>query len=195
MFLLNKVFVPLGIIVGLLNGAYFHDMGVSVLQAATVVGIVSDENGDPIEDAVIAIKSKKNAGGRNSNKTVLTDSEGSYELDDLKKGKYKLTVKSGGYETVTETLTISEDSEEAEKDFALTFSTYTKTSDTKTMGASVASYNEIGVLRRQVPIDANAIASAYEGELQDLTKEVDAENNVTLDSDISSAIEDIKNNN
>jgi hypothetical protein len=63
------------------------------------------------------------------------------------------------------------------------------------MDAAVASYNEIGVLRRQVPIDGNAIASAYEGELQDLTKKADAENNVTLDSDILAAIEDIKNNN
>lgn len=195
MFLLNKLFVPLGIIVGLLNGAYFHDMGVPVLQAASVIGIVSDENGDPIEDAVIAIKSKKNAGGRNSNKTVLTDSEGTYEIDNVKKGKYKLTVNSGGYEKVIEAVQISENSEEIEKDFTLTFSAYIKSSNTKTMDASVASYNEIGVLRRQVPIDANAIASAYEGELQDLAKEVDAENNVTLDSDILSAIEDIKNNN
>ncbi|MBE7446123.1 MAG: carboxypeptidase regulatory-like domain-containing protein [Planctomycetia bacterium] len=195
MFLLNKLFVPLGIIVGLLNGVYFHGVGVPVLQAASIVGIVSDENGDPVEDAVIAIKSKKNAGSGNSNKTVLTDFEGAYEIDNIKKGKYKLIVKSGGYEKATETLKINEDSEEAEKDFTLLFSTYTKTSETKVMDAAVDSYNEIGVLRRKVPIDGNAIASAYEGELRDLTKEVDAEYKVTLDSDISGAIEDIKNKN
>lgn len=195
MFLLNKLFVPLGIIVGLLNGVYFHGVGVPVLQAASIVGIVSDENGDPVEDAVIAIKSKKNAGSGNSNKAVLTDSEGAYEIDNIKKGKYKLIVKSGGYEKATETLKINEDSEEAEKDFTLLFSTYTKTSETKVMDAAVDSYNEIGVLRRKVPIDGNAIASAYEGELRDLTKEVDAEYKVTLDSDISGAIEDIKNKN
>lgn len=189
MFFLNKLYMPLGVIVGLLSGTYLLDMNVSALQAASIIGIVSDENGDPIENAVIKVKSKR------TKKTVSSDSEGVYEIDGLKKGKYKLTVKSVGYETVTETMKISKNSEEIEKDFSLTFSTYTKTSDTKTMDAAVASYNEIGVLRKQDPINGDAIADAYEGELQDLTKEVDAENNLTLDSDISGAIEDIKNNN
>ncbi|MCK6468549.1 MAG: carboxypeptidase regulatory-like domain-containing protein [Candidatus Brocadia sinica] len=195
MFSLNKLFMPLGIVVGLFSGAYLPDMGISALQAASIVGVISDENGDPIEDALIMIKSKKNTSGKKSKKTVSTDSEGVYEIDNVKKGKYKLTVKSKGYETVTEVLTTTNNSEEVERDFVLTFSTYTKTSDTKTMDAAVASYNEIGVLRKQVPIDGDAIASAYEGELQDLTKEVDAENTLTLDSDILAAIEDIKNNN
>jgi hypothetical protein len=187
--------MPLGIAVGLLTGTYLLDTNGSILQAASIMGVVSDENGDPIEDALITIKAKKKTSKKNSKKTALTDSEGTYEIDGLKKGKYKLTITSIGYETVTDTLKISNNSEEVQKDVTLTFSTYTKTNNTKTMDAAVASYNEIGALRKQVPIDADAIASAYEGELQDLTKEVDAENNLTLDSDILDAIEDIKNNN
>lgn len=193
MLLRKKLFVPIGIFVGLLMGTPLIDTHESMVQAASVLGVVSDENGDPVEDALITIKSKKNAGGKNSKKTGSTDSEGSYEIDELKKGKYKLTIIAGGYETITETLKISENNEELEKDFTVTFSTYTKTNSTETMDAAVASFNEIGVLRKEVPIDADAIASAYEGVLQDLTKEVDAENNLTLDSDILGAIEDIEN--
>lgn len=195
MFLFNKLFVKTGMVAGLLCGAFLLDLNMPALQAASLFGTVSDENGDPIEDARITIKAKKNTGGKNPKKTGATDAEGSYEIDDLKKGNYKLTIISGGYEKVTETLKISENSEEIEKDYTLTFSTYTKTSSTKTMDEAVASYQEIGVLRRQVPIDANAIASAYKSELQDLTKNVDTENNLTLDSDILGAIDAIKNNN
>lgn len=194
MFLRNKLFMSLGIFVGMLTGACLLDLNGAVLHAASIIGIISDENGDPIKDAIITVKSKKNTGGKKSKKT-LTDSEGAYEIDNLKKGKYKLSIKSTGYEKATDTLKISNNSEEVQKDVTLTFSAYTKTNNTQTMDAAVASYNEIGVLRRQVPIDADAIASAYEGELQDLTKAVDGENNLTLDSDISNAIEDIKNNN
>lgn len=195
MFLFNKLFVKTGLVVGLLSCAYFMDMNMPALQAAELFGIVSDENGDPIEDALITIKPKKNTGGKNSKKTDSSDADGSYEIDDLKKGNYKVTIISGGYDKVTETLKISEDSEEIEKDFTLPFSSYTKKSKTKTMDAAVASYQEIGTLRKQVPIDANALASAYEGELQDVTKEMDAENTLGLDSDVLGAIDDIKNNN
>lgn len=194
MFLRNKLFMSLGIFVGMLSGTCLLNMNGSVLHAASITGIISDENGDPIKDVVIKVKSKKNTSGKKSKKTV-TDSEGAYEIDNLKKGNYKLSIKSVGYEKATDTLKISNNNEEVQKDVTLTFSAYTKTNNTQTMDAAVASFNEIGVLRRQVPIDADAIASAYEGELQDLTKAVDAENNVTLDSDISGAIEDIKNNN
>ncbi len=195
MFLRNKLFMPLGIVAGLLCSASLLNLNIPDIQAASLFGIVSDENGDPIEDARITIKAKKNKGGKKTTETDDTDSDGSYEIDDLKKGNYKLAIVSGGYEKVTETLKISENSEEIEMDFTLMFSTYTKTSSTKTMDAAVASYQEIDALRRKVPIDAAAIASAYEGELQDLTKEVDTENTLTLDGDILAAIEDIKNNN
>ncbi|TVM03697.1 MAG: hypothetical protein CV087_03860 [Candidatus Brocadia sp. WS118] len=195
MLLFNTLFVKTGMVVGLLCSASLVDVNMPDLQATELFGIVSDENGDPIEGARITIKTKKNTGGKNPNKTDTTDDDGSYEIGDLKKGNYKVTIISGGYEKVTETLKISEGSEEIEKDYTLTFSSYTKTSKTKTMDAAVASYQEIGTLRKQVPIDANALASAYEGELQDLTKEMDAENTLALDSDVLGAIDDIKNNN
>ncbi|MEP9410076.1 MAG: carboxypeptidase-like regulatory domain-containing protein [Candidatus Brocadia sp.] len=193
MFAQKKLFISLGVIAGLFAVTHLPDTKGSVLQAASLIGVVSDENGDPIEDALVVIK-KKDSAGKKSKKTVSTDADGLYEIDNIKKGKYKLTVKSIGYETATETLKISKNSEDIEKDFTLKFSAYAKTSDTRTMDAAVASYGKIGVLRRQVPMDGEAIASAYAGELQDLTKEVDAKNKLTLDSDILAAIEDIKNN-
>lgn len=156
MFLRNKLFMPLGIVAGLLCSASLLNLNIPDIQAASLFGIVSDENGDPIEDARITIKAKKNKGGKKTTETDDTDSDGSYEIDDLKKGNYKLAIVSGGYEKVTETLKISENSEEIEMDFTLMFSTYTKTSSTKTMDAAVASYQEIDALRRKVPIDAAA---------------------------------------
>ena len=98
-----------------------------------------------------------------------------------------------GYEKVSEIVTISKSSEDVEKDFTLNFSSYTKTNDADTIDAAVTAFSEIGTLRKQDPIDGDAISSVYEGELQDLTKEMDAEYSLTLDSDISNAVEDIKN--
>lgn len=188
--LLNKIFMPLGIVSGLLLGTHLIGVNVSAVQAASIMCVVMDENGDAIEDAVIKIKSK----GKKK-KTTLTDSDGSCEVNKLKKGKHVLTVESVGYETVSEILTISKNNEEVEKDFTLNFSAYAKTNNTDTIDAAVSAYSEIGTLRKAEPIDGDAIASAYEGELQDLVKEMDTENSLTLDSDITGAIEDIKNDN
>ena len=98
-----------------------------------------------------------------------------------------------GYETVSEIVTISKNSEEVEKDFALNFLHIRKRNDTDTIDAAVSAFSEIGTLRKDDPIDGESLASAYEGELQDLTKEMDTEYGLSLDSDISNAIEDIKN--
>ena len=188
MYLLNKVFMPLGVVSCLFVGTHLLEKNISTVQAASIMGIVTDENGDAIQDAIIKIKSK----GKKK-KTTSVDSDGSYEVNKLKKGKHKLTVASVGYETVSEILTINKNNEEIEKDFTLNFSSYTKTNDTDTVDAAVSAFSEIGTLRRDDPIDGESIASAYEGELQDLTKEMDTEYGLTLDSDISNAIEDIKN--
>lgn len=191
MHLVNKLFMPLGVAVGLLSVTYLLETNRSDLFAASIMGFVTDENGDAIEDASIKIKSK----GKKE-KTISTDSDGSYEITKLKKGKHELTVESVGYETASEVVTISKskNSEEIDKDFTLNFSAYTKTNDTDTIDAAVSAFTEIGTLRKANPMDGNAIASAYEGELQDLTKETDTKYGLTLDSDISSAVEDIKNN-
>lgn len=186
---LNKLFVSLGVVSCLFVGAYTLGTNISTVQAASIIGVVTDENGDAIEDAVIKVKNK------GKKKTVSPDSDGFYEVTKLKRGKHKLTVESVGYETVSEIVTISKSSGDIEKDITLNFSTYTKTNDTSTLDTAVSAFSEIGTLRKKDPIDGDAISSAYEGELQDLTKEMDTEYGLTLDSDILSAIEDIKNSN
>ena len=186
---LNKMFMSLGVVSCLFVGAHVLGPNVSSVQAASILGVVTDENGDGIEDAVIKIKNKR------GKKTVSPDSDGFYEVTKLKKGKHKLTVESVGYETVSEIVTISKSSEEVEKDITLNFSAYTKTTDTDTIDAAVSAFSEIGTLRKEETIDGDAIEAAYEGELQDLVQEMDTENSLTLDSDITDAIEDIKNSN
>ena len=187
---LKKVFMPLGIVSGLLLVTQLPETGKSDVLAASILGIVTDENGDPIENAVIKIK------GKGKKKlSDAADADGSYEISNLKKGKYKLTVASVGYENVSETLAIRKNNEEIEKDFILNFSTYSKTNTTDEMDAAVSAFSEIGTLRKANPIDGDAIEAAYEGELQELVQEMDAKNSLTLDSDITDAIEDIKNSN
>lgn len=195
MSLFRKLFVPLGIFVGvgLSGGMQFLGMSRPDLCAATMMGFVTDENGDGIEDAEIVIKSKKKSGKKNNKNTTLTYSDGSYEVGKLKKGKHKLTISSVGYEDASEIITVKKNSEDLEKDFTLKFSSYSKTSDTSTINAAASAFSEIGTLRKADPMDGNAIASAYEGELQDLTKEMDAEYSLSMDSDVLDAIEDIKN--
>ena len=188
MYFMKKMFVSLGVVSCLFAGTYAMEASISTVQAASITGIVTDENGDAIEDAVIKIKSKGN-----KKKSASIDSDGFYEVTKLRKGKHKLTVESVGYEKVSEIVTISKSSEDVEKDFTLNFSSYTKTNDADTIDAAVTAFSEIGTLRKQDPIDGDAISSVYEGELQDLTKEMDAEYSLTLDSDISNAVEDIKN--
>ena len=97
---LNKMFMSLGVVSCLFVGAHVLGPNVSSVQAASILGVVTDENGDGIEDAVIKIKNKR------GKKTVSPDSDGFYEVTKLKKGKHKLTVESVGYETVSEIVTI-----------------------------------------------------------------------------------------
>ena len=59
--------------------------------------------------------------------------------------------------------------------------------------SAVTAYRTIGTLRREVPINGDAIANAYAGALQTLTQEIDTANSLNLDSDVLAAIDDIKN--
>lgn len=186
---LNKLFMSLGVVSCLFVGTYALGTNVSTVQAASIIGVVTDENGDAIEDAVIKVKNKR------KKKSVSADSDGFYEVTKLRKGKHKLTVESVGYETVSEIVTIRKNSEDVEKDITLNFSAYTKTNDTDAIDAAVSAFSEISTLRKAETIDGDAIEAAYEGELQDLVQEMDTENSLTLDSDITDAIEDIKNSN
>ena len=64
--------------------------------------------------------------------------------------------------------------------------------NTESVEAAVTAYKTIGDLRKQSPIDADAIAQNYAGALQNLTKEVDEANNLGLDRDVLEAINEIK---
>ncbi|MCB1934622.1 MAG: hypothetical protein KDF59_01650 [Nitrosomonas sp.] len=68
-------------------------------------------------------------------------------------------------------------------------------SHAETIDAAVVAFQQIGTLRRDNPIDANAINEAYTGSLQGLVKEVDAANDLTLDSQILAAIDEIGSGN
>lgn len=59
--------------------------------------------------------------------------------------------------------------------------------------SAVTAYQTIGTLRRETPINGDAIAAAYAGDLQVLVREVDEANVLELHSDIQGAINDIKN--
>lgn len=67
-------------------------------------------------------------------------------------------------------------------------------SNSQAINAAVAAFQTIGTLRRESPINGDAIAAAYVGDLQTLVQEIDETNNLELNTDIQTAINDIKNN-
>lgn len=76
----------------------------------------------------------------------------------------------------------------------LELAVYAKNSDTGLIiDGAVAAFKEIGVLRKQFPIDSAAIAAQYEGDLQDLTKIIDSIYGTTIDADILAAIQVLEN--
>lgn len=71
---------------------------------------------------------------------------------------------------------------------------YQITSDTSFIDNAVASFQAIGGLRRQNPVDADAITTEYEGDLQQLTLIVDSIYGLSMNNDILTAIEFLRNN-
>ncbi|SFK42566.1 hypothetical protein SAMN05216302_100656 [Nitrosomonas aestuarii] len=71
---------------------------------------------------------------------------------------------------------------------------YEQTQNTPFVDAAVTSFQTIGSLRRQSPVDAQAIMDAYTGELQQLTKFIDSIHGLAMDADILAAIDNISNN-
>lgn len=63
------------------------------------------------------------------------------------------------------------------------------------VNSAVSAFQEIGALRGADPIDANAIRNVYVNSLQALTQEVDVNNDLTLDSDVLAAIDEINADN
>ncbi len=77
----------------------------------------------------------------------------------------------------------------------LVLAEYNKTNTTSFVDPAVLSFQAIGILRRQDPVDADAIEAEYAGELQQLTQFVDEIYGVTLNNTILTAIQDIRDNN
>lgn len=73
--------------------------------------------------------------------------------------------------------------------------TATAASNVPAIESAVAAFKTIGTLRREFPIDADAITAAYTGALQTLAQEVDTANGLGLDSSVLAAIEEIKDDN
>jgi len=70
---------------------------------------------------------------------------------------------------------------------------YETSTTTAIIDEAVKSFQTIGELRRQATIDGGAIEAAYQGNLQELTKIVDQIYGLSVDSDVLSAINSIKN--
>ncbi|UVS62028.1 MULTISPECIES: hypothetical protein [Nitrosomonas] len=73
---------------------------------------------------------------------------------------------------------------------------FNKTNDTSLIiDGAVSSYQAIGELRNQTPMNADAIAAEYEGDLQQLTQIVDGIYGLSMNNDILNAIEVIRSGN
>lgn len=69
------------------------------------------------------------------------------------------------------------------------------TSNVEAINTAVSAFQEIGLLRKENPIDADAIRNVYVNSLQKLVWQVDDANELTVDSDILAAIDEISSNN
>ncbi|WP_348225709.1 hypothetical protein [Nitrosomonas sp. Is79A3] len=73
---------------------------------------------------------------------------------------------------------------------------YTKTHETGLIvDGAVAAFQAVSELRNQFPLDADAIAAQYSGDLQQLTQFIDQMYGLSIDKDILTAIDFIKNEN
>ena len=75
----------------------------------------------------------------------------------------------------------------------LAVSGYEPSTDTLFVDAAVKAFQTIGLLRRQNPVDAQAILNTYTGELQQLTQALDSIYAQSMDSDVLAAIDNISN--
>ena len=75
---------------------------------------------------------------------------------------------------------------------ALTLAEYTITDSTAIIANAVDSFSEVGTLRRQNPLNADALAQQYAGDLQQLTQIVDQIYGTPIDSEVLAAIDAIR---
>jgi hypothetical protein len=72
----------------------------------------------------------------------------------------------------------------------LNLNSYSKTHDTEVViDGALSAFKEIGVLRKKFPMNTDAIAAAYTGDLQQLTQIVDQIYGLAIDSEVVAAIE------
>ncbi|MCC6923491.1 MAG: hypothetical protein IT525_10615, partial [Nitrosomonas sp.] len=71
----------------------------------------------------------------------------------------------------------------------------TAASNVTAIESAVADFQTIGTLRREFPINADALTTAYSGALKTLAQEVDAASELNLDSKVLAAIEEIRDGN
>ena len=178
--LFKKVLLSFGFI-GILYGVQSLPQDHSMVFAASISGMIVDENGVGIEKAAVTIKGKK---GPDKKQKTKTDSDGFYEFTGLKKGKYTVKVTSVGYKNGKEKVKIGNNADDVEGDFTLNFDEYVKTNDTETMDDAVSAFQEIGTLRKTDPIGIDDIEYQYISFIQELTQEKDAQYNLTMDDDI-----------
>lgn len=76
---------------------------------------------------------------------------------------------------------------------ALKVAKYEMTTTTAVVDEAVKSFQAIGELRKQATVDGNAIEAQYQGELQELTQIVDQLYGSSIDSDVTAAINSVKN--
>ncbi len=196
MSIFNKFFMSVALVSGVFVCTCLFNLSSATLDAATLTGIVTNENGDEIENAFVTAKRKNQ---NNMELSTVTDPNGFYMIDDLKFGNWKITASVAGHETESEFIQVKRKTGEVEKDFTLTNTDtdteFVKRNNTNAIDAAVSSFNTIGTLRREDPINADKIASEYEGAFQDLTQQMDTEFGFGLNSDILEAIDDIKDSN
>lgn len=117
---------------------------------------------------------------RSNLETALNDLNSAVKADDAAKSA-----------TAQAAITAIFDSYESE----LNLTEYSATSETALVDNAVSNFQAITDLRGQTPIDGAAIEAAYAGELQQLTQLVDQIYGLSIGTDVSSAIESVKNGN
>ena len=192
---ISKFLLFTGVICGLFIGIVaFNTHSAAAFNDASLRGMVVDENGDAISNASGTMKKIKFRESKEVEIPFSTDRNGVFTLSGSVRGSWELEFNTLGYETLSKTVKIGFN-EEVEETFTLDFAEYVKTNDTASIDAAVDAFNTIGTLRREDPIDTDAITAEYAGDLQDLTQQIDSDFGLTLDSDILGAIDDIVNDN
>jgi iron complex outermembrane receptor protein len=68
----------------------------------TLKGTVTNEKGETVKAATVTLK------GKNTHQTVITDEEGTFNIQPLQKGTYKLSVTNVGYESYFEAIVLDD---------------------------------------------------------------------------------------